>query len=488
MSHVSHLYHSSESVLFRYKQALTYCCFSNHLNRFSYRHVVPLMLPTWFQPALLSLSRDGFFRITYNRTHLLRDLSAGALVGVIALPLSMALAIASGCQPEQGLWTAIIAGFLISFLGGSRVQIGGPAGAFVGLCAVGVNQFGYAGLALATMMAGFFMLLMGWARLGKAVSFIPLPVVIGFTSGIALILFSTQISAALGLPEPARPMEHLHERALYIATHIDALNFRALLVCVITVGIIVLMRRISAHIPGALMAIILVTLAVHFLGWDAPNQTNAATLNATHLDTIASRYGAIPSVLPTPSVPSFGLPESATWLDYVDRLRELFMLALAIALLGSIESLLSAVVCDGMTGYRHDSNSEIIAQGVANIASPLFMGLPATGVIARSSANVRAGATTPIAGMTHAVVILLLMLCAAPLIGHIPLAALAGVLMVVCWHMAELRHWPASFKSSHRDAILLMVTFLLTAFVGLVEALMASAVIIIGLRAWTKSR
>jgi sulfate permease, SulP family len=449
---------------------------------------ISTMLPRWYRPAFFTLFRAGFSGANYDRQRLFKDISAGVLVGVIALPLSMALAIASGCQPEQGLWTAIIAGFLISLLGGSRVQIGGPAGAFVGLCAVGVNQFGYAGLALATMMAGFFMLLMGWARLGKAVSFIPLPVVIGFTSGIALILFSTQISPALGLAEPAKPMEHLHERAMFIATHLDAFNFRALLVCVITIGFIVLMRRISAHIPGALVALILVTLTAHFLGWDTPIHNNSTTLSTASIDTIASRYGAIPSVLPTPSLPSFGLPESATWLDYVDRLRELFMLALAIALLGSIESLLSAVVCDGMTGYRHDPNSEIIAQGVANIASPLFMGLPATGVIARSSANVRAGATTPIAGMTHAVVVLLLMLCAAPIIGHIPLAALAGVLIVVCWHMAELRHWPASFKSSHRDAILLIVTFLLTAFVGLVEALMASAVIIIGLRAWPKSR
>lgn len=412
-----------------------------------------------YRPALIAALKGG-----YSRGDLLADLGAGLLVGVIALPLSMALAIASGCKPEQGLWTAIVAGILISLLGGSRVQIGGPAGAFVGLCAVGVNQFGYAGLALATLMAGALMLFFGLARLGRAISYIPTPVVIGFTTGIALILFSTQIGPALGIGDPARPAEHLHERVTHLADQVaaGAWNWRASACCVAVVALILAVRRLHPRAPGALLAIVAVSVAAHLLGWDAGD---------ARIDTIASRFGELPSGFPALTLPGLGLGEQWAMGDVLVRLKELSSLALSIALLGSIESLLSAVVADGMSGDRHDSNTELIAQGVANLASPLVGGLPATGVIARTSTNIRAGARSPLAGIFHSLTVLAAVLAAGPLVGHVPLAALAGVLLVVCWGMAELRHWPHILKAGRGDAVLLPLAFLLTAFIGVTEAI-----------------
>lgn len=428
-----------------------------------------------YRPALLLALQEG-----YTRRDFTADLWAGLLVGVVALPLAMALAIASGCTPAQGLWTAIVGGLLISLLGGSRVQIGGPAGAFVGLCAVGVNQFGYEGLALATLMSGAFILFLGLARLGKAVSYIPTPVVIGFTTGIALILLSTQIGPAFGIVDPDKPIEHLHERVHHLATHAAGWNWRALVCCVATIVLMIVLRRVSVRFPGALVAIVLVTVFAAVMGWDAPAAgTLAATdaTGATHIATIVSRYGEIPSTLPAPSFPGLGLGEQWTMHDLFVRLKDLSGLALALALLGAIESLLSAVVSDGMTGNRHDSNSELIGQGVANLVVPFFQGMPTTGVIARTSTNVRAGAKTPVAGIIHALAVLLIMLLAAPLVGHIPLAALAGVLLVVCWHMAELRHWPHILKAGRGDAFLLPMAFLLTAFIGVTEAILVGVVL-----------
>lgn len=425
-----------------------------------------------YRPALLLALQEG-----YTRRDFTADLWAGLLVGVVALPLSMALAIASGCTPAQGLWTAIVGGLLISLLGGSRVQIGGPAGAFVGLCAVGVNQFGYEGLALATLMSGAFILFLGLARLGKAVSYIPTPVVIGFTTGIALILLSTQIGPAFGIVDPDKPIEHLHERVHHLATHASGWNWRALVCCVATIVLMLVLRRVSVKLPGALVAIVLVTVFAAVLGWDAPATGTLAAADATHIATIVSRYGEIPSMLPTPSLPGLGLGGQWTMHDLFVRLKDLSGLALALALLGSIESLLSAVVSDGMTGNRHDSNSELIGQGVANLVTPFFQGMPATGVIARTSTNVRAGARTPIAGIIHGLTVLLIMLLAAPLVGHIPLAALAGVLLVVCWHMAELRHWPHILKAGRGDAFLLPIAFMLTAFIGVTEAILVGVVL-----------
>ena len=420
-----------------------------------------------YRPALLHALSQG-----YSRRDLLADVGAGLLVGVVALPLSMALAIASGCTPEQGLWTAVVGGLLISLFGGSRVQIGGPAGAFVGLCAVGVNQFGYPGLALATLMSGLFILFMGFARLGKAVSYIPTPVVIGFTTGIAVILFSTQVGPALGIADPAKPIEHMHERVQYLITHGDAWNWRALLCCAMTVAMILALRRVSNKLPGALVAVVVVAVMAHLLDWDAPVKGVVGWDDPTHIATIESRYGGIPASLPAPEFPALGLGEHWTIHDLFIRLKDLSSLALALALLGSIESLLSAVVSDGMTGHRHDSNSELIGQGIANLVTPFFHGLPVTGVIARTSTNVRAGARTPIAGIIHALTILAVMLLAAPLVGHVPLAALAGVLLVVCWYMAELRHWPHILKAGRSDAFLLPIAFMLTTFIGVTEAIL----------------
>lgn len=425
-----------------------------------------------YRPALLQSLQAG-----YSRRDFIADLLAGLLVGVVALPLSMALAIASGCTPAQGLWTAIIGGLLISVLGGSRVQIGGPAGAFVGLCAVGVNQFGYEGLALATLMSGVFMLFLGFARLGKAVSYIPTPVVIGFTTGIALILLSTQIGPALGLVDPEKPIEHLHERIHYLVTHAADWNWRALVCCVATIVLMVVLRRVSVKFPGALVAITVVAVFAALMSWDAPARGLPGADDVTHIATIVSRYGDIPSSLPVPAFPGFGLGEHWTLHEVFVRLKDLSTLALALALLGSIESLLSAVVSDGMTGHRHDSNSELIGQGIANLVTPFFQGMPASGVIARTSTNVRAGARTPIAGVIHALTVLLIMLLAAPLVGHIPLAALAGVLLVVCWHMAELRHWPHILKAGRGDAFLLPIAFMLTAFIGVTEAILVGVVL-----------
>jgi SulP family sulfate permease len=422
------------------------------------------IMGTFFKPTLFGCLRAG-----YSRQDLLADVFAGLLVAVVALPLSMALAIASGANPEQGLWTAIIAGGLISLLGGSRVQIGGPAGAFVGLCAAAVNQFGFPGLALATVMAGILMIFLGSMRLGRVISFIPIPVVIGFTTGIAVILASTQVGPMLGLPEPDKPFEHLHERLVWVWKHLGAARWEPAAICLATMAVILGARRIDSRIPGGLVAIAVAGLAVWALDWESSGRVS----------TIASNY---PKLAADGGLPLFSWP-SLTWfapdprhfphgVDWLKYLADLTALALAIALLGSIESLLSAVVADGMTGHRHDSNTELVGQGIANIVAPLFGCLPATGVIARTSANVRAGARTPVAGLVHAGAILLMLVALAPVIIHVPVAALAGILLVVCWYMAELRHWPHILKAGRSDAWLLPIAFCLTAFVGLTWAIL----------------
>lgn len=406
-----------------------------------------------YRLALLDALRSG-----YRRQDLVADVLAGCLVGVVALPLSMGLAIASGVPPAVGLVTAVVGGFLISALGGSRVQIGGPAGAFVGLCAGGVAQFGYGGLALATLMAGVLIVLLGVARLGKAITFIPTPVVIGFTTGIAVIIASTQLAPLLGIAEPDKPIPHVTERLAFIWQHRPEWGFLPVLTCLVTMGIIIACRRWVPRIPGALVAVVVVTVAVTVLGLDRD------------LATIGSRFGEIPHGLPWPGLPDIGLKEEWSFNDLLHRLREVSGLALTIAMLGSIESLLSAVVADGMTGQRHHSNTELIAQGIANLVTPLFGGLPCTGAIARTSTNIKAGARTPVAGMVHALAVLLIMLVLAPLVVHIPLACLAGVLLMVCWFMAELRHWPHILKAERSDAFLLPISFGLTVFIDLTTA------------------
>ncbi len=402
-------------------------------------------------PALLESLRSG-----YHRQDLLADLGAGVLVGVVAIPLSLGLAIASGVSPAQGLVTAVIGGFLISILGGSRFQIGGPAGAFVGLCATGVAQYGYAGLALATVMAGMLLLFLGFARLGRAISFIPVPVVIGFTTGIAVIIATTQLAPALGLPEPAKPLSHAHERLAYLWRIHAGWSPTALTTCLATLGVILGFRCWWPRLPGALIALILVGGGVWALGWQVP--------------TVGSQFPDLPSTFPAPHLPGLGLAPEWTLTELVERLRALSGLALAIALLGAIESLLSAVVADGLGGDRHDPDTELIAQGAANLISPWFGGLPVTGVIARTSTNIRAGARSPVAGIVHAVTVAAAILLCGPLLAHLPLACLAGVLFAVCWSMAELRHWPHILRAGRSDAFLLPLACCLTIFLDLTWA------------------
>lgn len=369
-------------------------------------------------------------------------------MAVVALPLSMAIAVAAGVGPERGLYTAIVAGFLISALGGSRFQIGGPAGAFIVLVAATGARHGLDGLLLATMMAGVFLLAGGFLRLGTYIKFIPHPVTVGFTAGIAVIIFASQMKEFLGLtlsgPEPGA----IVPKVAALAAALPTLNPAALGVAAATAAIIVGLRHSLPKWPGMIIAIIL----------------TAAATAAFHLpvETIGTRFGAIPRLPPLPSLPDISLAKAAAVLPD----------AIAFAVLGAIESLLSAVVADGMTGRRHRSNCELVAQGVANIASALFGGICATGTVARTVTNVRAGAHGPVAGILHALFLVALMALAAPLAVHIPLAALAGVLAVVAWDMAERHQFATLLRSSMGDAVVLLATFGLTVFRDLIEAIL----------------
>jgi SulP family sulfate permease len=411
----------------------------------------------FFQPELWKAFRKG-----YHRADFTSDLSSGILVGVVALPLAMAFAIASGCSPGQGIFTAIIASVIIGSLGGCRLQIAGPTGAFVGLCAEGVTHFGYGGLALATLMAGILLILMGVFRLGRAIQFIPMPVIVGFTTGIAMVILSTQLKDALGLRFDGSGANFL-QRLQLVATHLGEWQGSSVSLCTATVLLILAIRRISPALPAALLALVLCTVAA----------------TALHLDTatILSRFHQIPHSIPLPSLDAFDLGQHWNFRLLMHRLYELRILAVAIALLGAIESLLSAVVADGMTGDRHHSDTELFAQGVANVVSPFFMGLPVTGAIARTATNIRAGARTPVSSLIHAATLLAIILLAAPLASRIPLPCLAGVLFVVCWNMAELRQWPLLMKTKRSDAFLLPMAFLLTVFVDLTMAVVVGTLL-----------
>lgn len=382
----------------------------------------------------------------YDREQLTRDLIAGVIVGIVALPLAIAFAIASGLSPERGLYTAIVAGFLISLLGGSRVQIGGPTGAFVVIVSGIVQQHGVDGLVLATLMAGFILIGFGVFRLGAAIKFIPYPVTIGFTSGIALIIFSSQIRDLLGLEMTAVPSPFLPRWDAYVHAF-DTVNPWALLVAIATLAIIIGWPRVSTRIPGPFVALIVTTVFVQLL----------------HLpvETIGARFGAIHAGLPAPHIPRISL----------SALQALAGPAFTIAMLAGIESLLSAVVADGMIGGRHRSNMELVAQGVANIASPLFGGMPATGAIARTATNVKNGGRTPVAGMAHAVTLLLITLFFGRWAGLIPLATLAAILVVVAFHMSEWRTFVSEFRAPKSDVAVLLTTFLLTVLVDLTVAI-----------------
>ncbi|HXT36947.1 MAG TPA: SulP family inorganic anion transporter, partial [Chloroflexota bacterium] len=382
---------------------------------------------------------------TYDRAQFLADLTAGVIVGIVALPLAIAFAIASGVPPERGLYTAVIAGFLISALGGSRVQIGGPTGAFVVIVYGIVQQYGVDGLTIATLMAGLILIGFGLAKLGAAIKFIPFPVVTGFTAAIGAIIFVQQIRDALGLQLAKAPAEVLERLAAY-ADRIDTVNPYAVGVTAVTVIIVLFWPRLSRTIPAPFVALIATTVGVHALGLP--------------VETIGSRFGQISAGLPHPHIPLIALAD----------LRRLVAPAFTIAALGAIESLLSAVVADGMIGGRHRSNMELIAQGVANLAAPLFGGIPATGAIARTATNIKSGARTPVAGMVHALTLLLITLFFGRWAALIPLATLAAIVLVVAYRLSEWRVFGVELRAPKSDAIVMLTTFLLTVLVDLTTA------------------
>ncbi|RVC11938.1 SulP family inorganic anion transporter [Mesorhizobium sp. M7A.F.Ca.CA.002.15.2.1] len=401
-----------------------------------------------FTPKLVTVWREG-----YTFADAKADAIAGLTVAIVALPLSMAIAIASGVTPERGLYTSIVGGFIISALGGSRFQIGGPAGAFIVLVAATVARVGIDGLLLATMMAGVFLLAIGYLRLGTYIKFIPYPVTVGFTAGIAVIIFSGQIVELFGLKLAGKEPGPLVPKLIAVGEAAGTINPAATFVAVLTVATIAGLKRWRPTWPAMLIAIGLASLVVALLALPA--------------ETIGTRFGGIPRSLQMPALPPISL----------DRMIDVLPDAIAFALLGAIESLLSAVVADGMTGRRHRSNCELVAQGFANIASALFGGICATGTIARTATNVRAGAHGPVSGIVHSAILLALMLVAAPLASYIPLAALAGVLAVVCWNMFEKQAFATLLRASRGDALVLMATFLLVIFRDLTEGIVVGFVL-----------
>jgi SulP family sulfate permease len=389
---------------------------------------------------------------TYSRDQFLADLTAGLIVGVVALPLAIAFAIASGVTPDRGLYTAVIAGFIISALGGSRVQIGGPTGAFVVIVYGIVQKHGVDGLTVATIMAGLLLIAFGLAKLGAAIKFIPFPVVTGFTSGIAAILIVQQLRDVLGLRLSIAPPEFVERLSVY-ARNLDTINPFAVAVSLATLMILLLWPRVSHRVPAPFVALIVTTLAAYFLHLP--------------LETISSRFGEIRAGFPALSLPSVSLGE----------LRLLVAPALAIAALGAVESLLSAVVADGMIGGRHRSNMELIAQGAANVVAPLFGGIPATGAIARTATNVKSGGRTPVAGIVHALTLLVITLFFGRLAGVIPLATLAAIVLWVAYRMAEWRVFRSELSAPRSDAIVMVTTFLLTVLVDLTTGIAVGMVL-----------
>jgi sulfate permease, SulP family len=373
---------------------------------------------------------------SYRREQLGGDLGAGLTVGIIALPLAVGFAIASGVEPAQGLWAAIVGGLLISLLGGSRFQVGGPTGAFVPVLALIVHDHGYDGLALATMMAGAMLVLMGALRLGALLKYVPYPVIAGFTTGIAVIIFLGQVPAFLGLHFPSP--EHAPALVAEIVRHLREMDWHTPAIGVLALAVMIFWPRISPRVPASLIAVLLATALVHWLRWPVA--------------TIGSEFGGIPAGLPGFHFPPVSL----------DLLRELMGPAFTIAALGGIESLLSATVADGLTDTRHDSNQELIGQGLANLCVPLVGGFAVTGAIARTAANIRSGARTPVAGVIHALVLLVFVLAAAPLAAHIPLAALAAILMAVAFRMAEWDTFGEVWRVSRTDFAVLLAAFALT--------------------------
>ncbi len=404
-------------------------------------------MPTRLEPKLITVFREG-----YSKNQFTSDLIAGVIVGIVALPLAIAFAIASGVKPEQGLYTAVIAGFVIGALGGTRAQISGPTGAFIVIIYGIVQQYGYDGLAVATMIAGFLLVAMGLLRMGAFLKFIPYPVTVGFTTGIALIIFSGQIRDFFGLRMESVPADFVEKWTAYV--HAAAtVNWRALAVGAASLLIVFLWPRITPKVPGSLVAIVLVTTAVHLLSLD--------------VETIGSRFGSVPNTLPAPHFPHL------TW----GLITKMFSPAITIALLAAIESLLAAVVADGMMGTRHRSNMELIAQGLGNIVSPIFQGIPATGAIARTATNIKSGGRTPVAALIHAVTLLLIMMFFGKWAALIPMPTLAAILIFVSYNMSEYHAFLKLLKSPKSDVAVLVVTFLLTVLIDLTVAIQVGVVL-----------
>lgn len=393
-----------------------------------------------FKPKLFDTLRH------YNRQQFVKDIMAGLIVGVVALPLAIAFAIASGVSPEKGLYTAVIAGFIISALGGSRVQIGGPTGAFIVIVYGIVQQFGIDGLIVATFIAGIMLVIMGVARLGTVIKFIPYPLIVGFTSGIALIIFSSQVKDFFGLQMGEVPADFTDKWKSYIA-NFQSVNIYAFLIAAGTVAIIALWPKLSRKIPGSLVALLAATAVVQLL--------------QLPVETIGSRFGNIPSSFPSPVMPD---------IDFAT-VQKLIAPAFTIALLGGIESLLSAIVADGMIGGNHRSNTELIAQGTANVFSAVFGGIPATGAIARTATNIKSGGRTPVAGIVHALTLLLIILFIGKWAALIPMAALAGILVIVAYNMSEWENFISVAKGPKGDVAVLLTTFFLTVLVDLTVAI-----------------
>lgn len=405
-----------------------------------------------FKPKLFTTLKN------YTRENFMTDLMAGIIVGIVALPLAIAFGISSGVTPEKGIITAIVAGFIISFLGGSKVQIGGPTGAFIVIIYGIIQEYGIEGLMVATMMAGIILVLLGIFKLGTIIKFIPYPIIIGFTSGIAVTIFTTQIADIFGLNFNGEkvPGDFIGKWILYFH-HFDTVNWWNVVVSVASIFIIAITPKFSKKIPGSLVAIVLVTVAVYLMKMYGGIQC---------IDTIGDRF-SIKAQLPEAAVPS---------LDW-EAIKNLFPVAITIAVLGAIESLLSAAVADGVIGDRHDSNTELIAQGIANFVSPIFGGIPATGAIARTMTNINNGGKSPVAGIVHAVVLLLILLFLMPLAQYIPMACLAGVLVIVSYNMSGWRVFKGLLKNPKSDVTVLLITFFLTVIFDLTVAIEVGLVI-----------
>lgn len=397
-----------------------------------------------FRPKLFEVFKN------YSKELFYKDLMAGIIVGIVALPLAIAFGIASGVSPEQGLFTAIIAGFIISFLGGSKVQIGGPTGAFIVIVYGIVQEFGITGLAVATIIAGIMLVAMGLLKLGVVIKFIPYPIIVGFTSGIALTIFATQIKDLFGMSIDTVPADFISKWGVY-AENIGTTNLPALLIGILTIVIIAVTPKFSNKIPGSLIAIILMTVVVYFL---------REHFGMTSIETIGDRFSI-----------NAALPKAERPVITFEIIQTLMPAAFTIAMLGAIESLLSATVADGVIGDKHHSNTELIAQGIANIIAPIFGGIPATGAIARTMTNINNGGRTPVAGIIHAIVLLLILLFLGNLTKHIPMACLAGVLVIVAYNMSEWRTFKSLLKGQKSDVAVLIATFLLTVIFDLTIAI-----------------